>query len=468
MTKVRIIIIGVICWIIPIIAHAAAPDFSSASHSGTLTNNNIITISSASNLGTRQTGLAYEYFDNLASEATFTTDNQAFGGDGYFDTSIGSADTDNCTAGGDFHQLEQLGWCIAIKRNASCYSTGYGYRRAVGSPEPGEVVSSGDNAGADTTITGQTGQVWVSFMLRYNPSGYDSNVSFPIEDVLDGYTNFSQKLARTYDKTYSSSIADIYWKLNVWSQGSACGTNIDMEWRADRNHDNDYPNYDDSVQAGASCSDYHMPSSISYWMRVEYMIDVNSQGNSDGEIRYYLDKGSGLVLLYQKTGVSCGEGTDDLATDYVKIGGNFSGTQQYFLTADNNENVTFDYDDIVISTTEPNAPACVYLSNQSVWGSGVSDRWNGDSDFVRQKVGGSDSADYGFKSWSDTGCKFEVNLSGLSTIDTIYLYVTNWSGETNSNGYSLGGVPDVTGATMGGNANTTTLGSGGGSFTLGN
>jgi hypothetical protein len=86
--------------------------------------------------------------------------------------------------------------------------------------------------------------------------------------------------------------------------------------------------------------------------------------------------------------------------------------------------------------------ATVWLSNQSTWGSGPTDIINGDSNFVRQVVGGTVDAYLGFKSWSNISLKFKVNKGSLT--GSTYLYVTNWNGETNLSGFSLTGLPDTT------------------------
>jgi hypothetical protein len=96
------------------------------------------------------------------------------------------------------------------------------------------------------------------------------------------------------------------------------------------------------------------------------------------------------------------------------------------------------FDDVVIHTSDPGyGSAFVYLSNQSIWGTGPTDILNGDANFIRQKVGGTDFADYGFKSWTDIKLKFEVSLGNLNQNLPIYLYVTNWQGQTNSKAFKL-------------------------------
>ena len=410
-----------------------------SNESGIVDDGNILIVT-GSDFGTKDIGLVNEYFDNFTSEAEYCSAATNIGGDAGLKTEFYSLDIDNCTSGGNFHQLEKLGWGVAIRQNANSYSTGYGYRRATAAVEPGVGVSNGDNYGLKATFTEQTEPVWISMMLRYNPSGRDSNVNFPTPATLTGLNDYQEKLIRLFDSDITSCIGYINAKTLVWSGGSNCGTHMIPLWQSDRNHTNDYPAYNSTAET--SCSDYQFPSSIDKWMRIVIMLDPSSNGAIDGEIRYYLDTGTGLKLLHQATGIATGQGTESQSLDWAQILNNHSSTQQYFLTANQNENVSEDVDDIVISNKQPDAPATVYLSNNSTWGSGVTDRWNGDANFIRQKVGGTVQAEKGFGSWSDTGFKFEANLDALDNSNGIYLYVTNWDGETNETGYQLvNGLP---------------------------
>ena len=86
----------------------------------------------------------------------------------------------------------------------------------------------------------------------------------------------------------------------------------------------------------------------------------------------------------------------------------------------------------------------------------------------RQKVGGSAFGEYGFRSWSNSQFKFEVNTAGLNTSEPVYLYVTNWEGKTNSIGYQLSGAGGDDGGNADGDKNdgnrSNTNDSGGGCF----
>jgi len=69
-------------------------------------------------------------------------------------------------------------------------------------------------------------------------------------------------------------------------------------------------------------------------------------------------------------------------------------------------------------------------------------------------------------SWSATSITVTLNKGSFDSLNNQYLFVVDADGNA-SLGHQLINVSS-TGGTMGGNANTTTLGSGGGSFTLGN
>ncbi len=396
--------------------------------SGTVSNGNTIT-ASGSNFGTRFNGDAvFEYFDNFSAENQWGTNDQNIGGEGYFETSFSASDIDNMTPGGSYDQVASLGWGVAIRRGAACFSTGYGYRRSLGAVAGG--LSSGDNYGISATFSAES-TIWVSFLMRKNPAhvDWDSNVDF-CDGNLDNHT-WMEKIFRVRGNDGGTYAATQYLNTAGWTSGDACGSHLYYRWQDDNGNWPKYPVYNSSKYPGRDCADYKPHYPTGKWFRVLTMMKFDTGG--DGELEIYMDKGAGELLLYNPTGRT----TNVDAGDWVKFGGNHSNTQDTWLTSDQDEISTYDYDDIMVSTTKPDPPACIFLSNSSTWGAGVADRWNGDATFVRQKVGGSDSADYGFKSWSNTEFKFEVNLSDIDTYKPVYLYVTSWNGETNSSGYHL-------------------------------
>lgn len=118
--------------------------------------------------------------------------------------------------------------------------------------------------------------------------------------------------------------------------------------------------------------------------------------------------------------------------DRIEFGGNVSGGTQSWLSP--GEGGYRNFDDFAVSTeTKPKSIPCVYLSNSSTWGIGVTDRWNGDGTFVRQVVGGTTTI--GLNSWKDNGFEYERNNTGLNEQEPIYMYVINWDGQVNSSGY---------------------------------
>lgn len=169
------------------------------------------------------------------------------------------------------------------------------------------------------------------------------------------------------------------------------------------------------------------------WQEIKiYWKHESSIDASDGVLKWWTDG----RLAYSNTSINWTNEPESMKFTRFGLGGNMSGCNTLFNPGESNYKY---YDDIVLveSDNDPGSISTVYLSNNSTWGAGVTDRWNGDANFIRQKVGGSVAADYGFKSWSDIQFKFEVNLGNIDINKPVYLYVTSWNGETNSSGYHL-------------------------------
>jgi hypothetical protein len=391
---------------------------------GNISYGNTVTVSGSNFDSVFRGSVADEYFDDRSSGFTTATDGVAMSDSGTILTTFLTADIDNATPGGNFHQLEHLGWLAKIDNDAANYSTGYGYRRPTAHYDPSQYITSGENHGISYNWASGTGpnEVWVSWAFRPNSSGNDSTTNYPDSSNTDSWM---LKFLWPFLNNDSSNGQLLHIDSQNWNAGSNCGNKT--KYRVQGNGPN-YPVWNSIKHADASCSDYNIPDN-NKWAWVKVHIDFNT-GSGDGVMEVWADG----VQIVEQTTLSYG----DTKLGRMKFGGNNSGRNDgSFFTPNNNENMTFDYDDVVISSTEPKAPACVYLSNKATWGSGVTDRWNGDANFVRQKVGGSAAADYGFKSWSDIQMKFEVNLGTLDIYQPVYLYVTNWDGETNANGIHL-------------------------------
>ncbi|MFQ5752952.1 MAG: hypothetical protein ACE5HI_13240, partial [bacterium] len=178
------------------------------------------------------------------------------------------------------------------------------------------------------------------------------------------------------------------------------------------------------------------------WHELKFYLKMNTPGSTDGIVKMWLD---GVNFI--------NDSTADIRGSSSKTFGAYSRSVYFFGNIQHPNGGSFTapgagnewdrtIDDVWVWTTNqssldsqfPLIPI-VYLSNSSSFGSGPTDKLNGDSEFVRQKVGGSATSDLGFMSWTDTQMKFQVVLGAISISSPVYLYVTNWSGETNSTGY---------------------------------
>ncbi|MFC1533100.1 hypothetical protein ACFL7M_07035 [Thermodesulfobacteriota bacterium] len=178
------------------------------------------------------------------------------------------------------------------------------------------------------------------------------------------------------------------------------------------------------------------------WHEVKIYMKLNTwtggSPNEDGVVKGWVD---GIKIIDDESVILSSTVGDKF--DYVNLIGNWSGgTDEVNFQPGEEFYVSIDDVFINFSETDPTGGifpgvACVYISNNATWGIGPVDKLNGDSNFIRQKVGGSDPADYGFKSWNNSQLKIEVNLGSLDIYEPVYLYVTNWAGETNSDGYRL-------------------------------
>ncbi len=181
------------------------------------------------------------------------------------------------------------------------------------------------------------------------------------------------------------------------------------------------------------------------WHEMKFYFKLNTPGKVDGIAKMWLD-GKQFLNDYS---------VDFRGSSTATFFGSSSGRLHFFGNIQTPGSGSFtapgagnewdrSLDDVWLWTT--NMPqldnqfpliGCAYLSNQNTWSGGPTDKLNGNSNFVRQSIGGTTDADMGFKSWTNNQLKFKANLTGLNTSKPLYLYVTNWDGETNATGIPL-------------------------------
>ncbi len=178
------------------------------------------------------------------------------------------------------------------------------------------------------------------------------------------------------------------------------------------------------------------------WIEHKIYLKMNAAGNHDGAVKVWVNN----HLVLDDSSVQWSTAVNDLFDNY-RISGNWSSSGNWaslfgFLPGqefyDAKDDVLINYSSVDPTGGIFPATAIVYLSNNPTWGTGPVDVLNGDAAFARQVVGGVSDVEQGFKAWSDNQFKFVANTTGLNTIQPIYLYVTNWSGKTNEQGFLTG------------------------------
>lgn len=405
------------------VGNDTAPPFITGT-SGTINNGETITVS-GTDFGIRRTPDDYDYFDSYTS-----------------DWSCNKADG-SCN---DVPAGEDIAWVrsifmndpvymgqingnplYSIDQNAAHYSTGRAFNEW---PEYYDGSAGGFPNGSLVYDFIDTDEIFYVYYVYYDPA-------WPQDYQPAGDKN----------NTLWSSIENRKWTVLWTFRGGSTGkTHIEMS--------NEVAQQSEYMNSCPSCMGYYSGDYRSSdpqwpgqgkWIEVKVHLKMNTwtggSANENGMVQVWID---GTQVIDDNTVVISDQENDKIS--YMRLRSNWSGGTASFggsgegIPAGEERYIT--YDDVLInySGIDPTAGvfpgiASVYLSNQSSWGSGSVDELNGDPNFIRQNIGGLDPADYGFKSWSDTQFKFEVNLTGLNTDQDIYLYVTNWDGQTNENGY---------------------------------
>ena len=378
--------------------------------SGTVLNRNIITVNGA-NFGTKVTGDFSDYFDDYISPWTCNTSSGCSRPGPWSSQYIAPSEVERRSESGFTKNL------LEINLENGNYSTGYGFRKMQGY---NNYKYGMWNQQLRKNLSADNKEFWLRFYMKWGDvadpwptptSNWKQSKQIWFR-LGDGADNGQVYLCALY---YTSRIGAALYKFGNQELG---GNGYSVPDRSQVK----YPGNDKWME-----------------VRIHFKMEIPDQNSNNGGIAYYFN---GTRVLYN-TSVNFTSESESTEFYQIGIGGNITTTDDggatYFFDDNPKQSCYVYYDDITIveGDTDPGSIATVYLSNNATWGAGVSDRWNGDSNFIRQKVGGSAAADYGFKSWSNTQCKFEVNLGTIDTNEPVYLYVTNWNGETNSSGFYL-------------------------------
>lgn len=398
----------------------ATPTFTSSS--GTLSNDQIVTVS-GSNFGTENT-TNYITYDNY-------DDPDNYPGTGYDGNPYATTNWQNSgkTPEGIWGKWSTSVWRFFVFEEesddssppsfsattaANFYSTGWGARKIV----PRTASSVGVEGGSLATYTTGHSEVWIRYYQRFS-----MDMSAREEESKQMYIYFNTEGGEPYIMPHMYGSGGTFkWRVYYSNGGTTCfyGT-TNGDCFADGAYFASYPGSDK-------------------WQEIKIRVKVNG---ASGIYQEWID-GTQVINLNPVNIGSTNVG-------WIRFGANFSGGTTDFLSV--GQSMNEDWSSLAISTADPGSVAAVFLSNSSTWGSYAvgSVNWtNGTSTYVRQAVGGTGSSERGYNAWSNTNLQFKVNLGSLSS-SPLYLYVTNWTGETNSAGYLLEGEePPVATATISG------------------
>lgn len=389
-------------------AYGAAPTFTSTT--GTLSNGNTITIA-GSNFGTVAAPTQYDYFDKSSNWSCNADDGSC--------TNPGQGAGSNITwykmiFDGESAQMQVTGHALFnINQDDTNYSTG----RAWNEWFERNVAAEGlPNGSAYFNFPSPSTEIFLVFYTKV-ASNWPSFA--PIQD----------KMMTIWTSADSSGDKITGWWGEDWYGHTRYYVTSDVGGDADTFYENTGPLW--STYGG-----------LGKWVELKIhikrgaspILDVYLNGTRVWNLTPTMSGATSMASIRIRSNFTAGPPLDE-----IPVG------QEFLYT----------YDDIMLNTngTDPTGGhfpgiACVYISDQATWGTGPTDSLNGDSHFVRQKIGGTSAGtDQGYLSWSNTGFKFTYNEGSLS--GTKYLYVTNWAGETNSTGYDLSGGEDSTSGIQG-------------------
>jgi hypothetical protein len=401
-SKMKLLVLMASFLLTPLTAFAGSPSVSS--FSGIVDNGETINVN-GQGFGVKRTPADYDYFDSVSDWTCNRTDGSC----------LPIPNGENITwqkviFNGDENMMNLNGHALYnIDRNNSNYSTGRAWNEW---PE---------------YYTGGVGG------LPNGSMGYHFNDCNEIFYVY--YTYYDPRWPQPYDPIQDKNV--VFWL-------SVSDHKITGAWAA-RAAKTQFEVGSEAVSVGSDmmCStcfgDYANSSQYpgpGRWIEIKVHLKMNTwtggSANADGIVQAWID---GVQYINDATVVlSDTEGDQFLG---VQLRSNWSGNtaqlgfqpgEEFFVTYDD---VLINYSSVDPTNGEFPGVACVYLSDQSTWGSGPTDKLNGDQHFVRQKVGGSGDAEIGFKSWSDNQFKYELDRGAFPAQGYLYLYVFNWDGEVN-------------------------------------
>ena len=412
--------------LLPVSVYAAP---SITTHSGTLANGNTITVT-GTGFGVVPTNLFHgDLFDDYTKGSSnacmnanpsylFCRDNASespnqppstgskWSWDGGLTSYFTNGDAGNSTS----IDPEPL---LGIKSGFGMYSTGYGYSQAIE-----EYSSDGSHPNSGFYIsTGGAKSVYFVAYIKYDPE-WDSDYTPCLQDkTIEFWSGSSPSGCKN---TVMLTNGSAYWgsiSRTSWGMSTECGGNLLS------GHVND------------STSWFTNPG---HWQEHKIRYDISA-----GVFKYWLNGN----LIQNNNSASFGQS----GLGCVQLFSNVATSNHAFSMSGSDSEWPRYMDDVLIwnsyqsalDSQFPVVPA-VYLSNSRTFTLTDHDQiLNGTSAFVRQRVGGSATADLGFKSWTNSQIKFEVNLGSLNTGQTIYVYSYDWSGNISA-GYPLNTGP-VTG-----------------------
>jgi len=323
-----------------------------------------------------------------------------------------------------------------ISKNNSFYSTGYSWSQGLARLDRAYGVMQ-----HEFKITGisYTTGAWSRFYVRVGDSSlaaplpYDPNthkLGFWWYNLSGGYGNRSLVVGNVVNRHPEFTVTN-------QSDGAL--------WS--------YDDTDDNIPAMNCFPGTNKIFEVKVWQKLNTFTDGVSDGNAEAQL--YIN-GVKVFDLADHVAFGARHLTNELNAiiDQIEVGGNISGGSDEWFEPGQKCYRYFD-DFAVDGTDEPKSIPCVYLSNSATWGSGVTDRWNGDATFKRQVVGGLSTL--GLNTWSDTGFTYQQDTTGLETGQSVYLYVTNWDGETNTDGFLVSSPPIVEILTASGQVTTASV-----------
>lgn len=415
------------CLLLAVSSAVAAPAITSVSGTTALNNGDVVTVTGSS-FGTTRTADYWDTFDDYSADWSVNGSNQAafpsigskwsgdggwtktyFDGDGAYATQINGKPLLHLDAGG------------------AQYSTGRGFTQTAEYYNNSDGAHPNSGIGLPTTASTST-EIYGVYHRKYDAnwnylldpgSVWEKEMEIWMDDNTKMY--IVNRYVDQYGATFSPQSMRSYISFETGGSWSTV----------------DSPNANGAIPFGGK------------WYEVKFYLKLNTPGATDGIVKIWINGqltiNDTTVNLRGSNSNLFGGGT--LGRGLVYFFGNlqWGGTAKFTPIGVGNEWDRM-VDDVWVwrsnqSQLDSQFPLIpvVYLSNQSTWGTGPTDKLNGDSNFVRQKVGGTDSANLGFKSWSDTGFKFVVDRGSVDTSKAVYMYVTNWSGQTNSAGYLVSG-----------------------------